>query len=144
MAYFRTLPWKQRMFYFLLVCIPLRILIGIALWFLLDDHYPKPNVNNKSLKKGIVIVVAIISACSFTLLTGMQNDTNAWWSRQTEWAVSLAMLATSLGWLITEDRPSTFSPKWLGLIVWLDVLIGVITFLFAISNGDFQYQYIRV
>ena len=139
MGYFRTLKWRKRMGYFLGVCIPLRILIGIALWFLFDPKYKKPTPQRK-IDKALMTTIAVIGSASTILLALLIQDTSPWWSRVVEMLVAFAMTGYAFAWLIKESNDEKLEAKWISVIWFLDIAIGLFFFSWAYKAGEFQVQ----
>lgn len=128
MTSLRNYSWPMRMKLFLGVCIPLRILIGIALYFILDLCQ-----NSHDPIMGIILCIGLIA--SIFLSTKLWSR-DAWWYRSLELLISLTMVIYAIIYFVLD-----IEPKWISMIWFIDIFIGFITFLIALKTKQFMVQY---
>lgn len=98
---------------FLTICIPIRIIIGIIIWFCSQI--------NKELNDIIAGLLLIISLFAFYRNIICIQDKTTWWSRYLEIFITLSIFITSI--LALNKYINT---KWIAIIIWIDVIIGIL------------------
>jgi len=123
-------PAPQRRLLFLFGCVPFRILLGVALWLLLDDDIPKPDADNTKLKDSIasiVLIICILSAFYLwvrsTDVYKMDGKTPIWWSRIVEFMVAFVVALLCALYLARE-----IEAKYIAIPIWIDVLFGLFNY----------------
>lgn len=108
----------SRILLFYIVCIPIRILLGVALWFLLQENIKE---NIKELYNTILSLIIIISFFSTITLISCINDTKVWWNRKFELCIAILMILLSSLTLANQ-----MDGKYLALPIWIDAAFGLI------------------
>jgi len=103
------LPPPTRTKLFFGICIPLRILIGVLLWTLLDDSIPKPNVDTLKLKDATVGLVMVITLFSTIYLAARSIEGGTWWSRPVEAIIVAIMFVLGFAYFMGKSEVSRSS-----------------------------------
>lgn len=93
-------------------CIPTRILLGVAIWYISEIN----NDSNKILAS-ILFVVGLIGI----LFNVKSFGDNVWWSRPFEILVCLSIVVLSILSLL-----EIIETKWIAVAIWIDAVVGVI------------------
>ena len=102
------------------ICIPLRIGLGIAIWYI-------SQINEKAdLAMAILVTIGGLIGMykNFICLC----DKTAWWSRRFEFIISLMLVifgSISIGFWLSDKRKS-FHSKFLSIIIFIDVFVAII------------------
>lgn len=109
----RNIDVKTRIALFYSVCIPLRIGLGLLVWFL----------SQRSIQwsKAIASLVLLFSIASIIVLSRCQDDPSVWWSRM--YHLLSAVLLLFLSGLSLAEIIET---RWIALLIWIDATWGFI------------------
>ena len=119
---------------FLLICIPLRITLGLFLWFFLEDYKgAQEDATSTKLEKfqtAIIWTVIVIGFLSLLVLSILSTGNYVWWSRPFEMVVAGVMIGLSFAVL-----KGGVDGKYLAVPMWIDVGIGLMLFLWKTFYG---------
>jgi hypothetical protein len=112
-----SLSKRNSLFYS--ICIPIRILLGITLWFLLEKfHYIK------ELKLTIAILIIFAEIYVITNTFTCRNDRTIWWSREFESLIMTGMFIFAILILCNKIPPEQM--KYIAIFIWIDAFIGLL------------------
>jgi len=112
------------------LCIPIRIGLGLAIWYISQI--------NKKADLTIAIIVTILALVAIYNNFRCLGDKTVWWSRYFELFVSVMLVvfgSLSIGFWNqrNNDENSKFDSKFLCIIIFIDVVVGIILGIYKLN-----------
>ena len=113
----RNTPRETRIGLFYGVCIPVRICLGLAVWYLSQI--------NETWNKVIPIIVLLLAISGIYNNYTCLEDKTVWWNRKVHMFSNIGLILMSI-----LSLSGVIKSKYIAIVLWLDVLWGFFDSLF--------------